>query len=299
MTGTETFYKNLKIHREDQGIHISEISEKTKINSKYFKAIENGQFTILPMVYMRLFLRSYCIEIGADHDQPLKDFEEYTTGKVSEKTELKFQPVEETHKKSAKMNKDDKIMTENFSRQKIFYIIIGIILILSLVKFVSYLSHEAENSLQSELNDQSSTDNTMTGTNDVDLDLDEKQNSSSELPIPSQLEESIVYGHQKLLDQEAYRLQITPPFIFSITAKYRTKIHVSSVSDNLFNGIVEKDEKRTFTVVDTLKFDLWSARHVDADINGVDISPYITMNDIAIRASLVPDGSLSVQQFSH
>ena len=90
MTGTETFYKSLKTHRETQGIQISEISDKTKINSKYFDAIENGQFSILPTVYIRLFLRTYCIEVGADFEQALKDFEKYTTGKVTEKTELKF-----------------------------------------------------------------------------------------------------------------------------------------------------------------------------------------------------------------
>ena len=151
MTGTETFYKSLKTHRETQGIQISEISDKTKINSKYFDAIENGQFSILPTVYIRLFLRTYCIEVGADFEQALKDFEKYTTGKVTEKTELKFQPVSDTANIKS-TSKDDKLFNENFSRKNIIYVIIGIIIIFSLIQFVSYLSKEAESSVQPSVN---------------------------------------------------------------------------------------------------------------------------------------------------
>ena len=59
MSTTETFFSILKEHRESKGIQIDEISEYTKINPTYIEAIEEGNFDLLPNVYMRLFLRSY------------------------------------------------------------------------------------------------------------------------------------------------------------------------------------------------------------------------------------------------
>ena len=59
MTGSESFFDALKSKRESQNIEISEICEFTKINSKYIEAIELGDFTLLPNVYMRLFLKAY------------------------------------------------------------------------------------------------------------------------------------------------------------------------------------------------------------------------------------------------
>ena len=86
MTSTESFFEALKTHRESQNIEISEICDFTKINTKYIQAIESGDFKILPVVYMRLFLRAYATFIGADSDQVLKDYELYTTGKINQST---------------------------------------------------------------------------------------------------------------------------------------------------------------------------------------------------------------------
>ena len=89
-TEQELFYIDLKKRREAQEINISEISERTKINPKYFIEFEQGNFETLPIVYTRLFLRSYAIEIGADPLKVLDDYEIYTTGKIQPKNEFKL-----------------------------------------------------------------------------------------------------------------------------------------------------------------------------------------------------------------
>ncbi|MDP6570049.1 MAG: helix-turn-helix domain-containing protein [Candidatus Marinimicrobia bacterium] len=83
MTSTDSFFDHLKQHRESQNIEIGEICEFTKINPKYIQAIEEGDFQVLPTVYMRLFLRAYTEYIGADSGKALVDYELYTTGKIS------------------------------------------------------------------------------------------------------------------------------------------------------------------------------------------------------------------------
>ena len=85
MDTEETFFLALKNHRESKQITLDEISEFTKINPKYLHAIEEGNFNIIPNIYMRLFIRSYTKYIGADHNQALADYELHTTGKIQPK----------------------------------------------------------------------------------------------------------------------------------------------------------------------------------------------------------------------
>jgi len=59
-------HKKLKSLRRERKIDLEAIEKRTKIDIKYLKAIENGKFEILPSTYIRLFLKAYCVEIGAD-----------------------------------------------------------------------------------------------------------------------------------------------------------------------------------------------------------------------------------------
>ena len=73
MESSESFFDVLKSKRESQNIEIAEICEFTKINPRYIEAIEQGDFTVLPNVYIRLFLKSYVKFIGADSAKALED----------------------------------------------------------------------------------------------------------------------------------------------------------------------------------------------------------------------------------
>ena len=64
MEQSEPFYHDLKQLRVAQGITLEDISAHTRINTRFLEALEQGDFTILPKTYIRLFLRSYCQEIG-------------------------------------------------------------------------------------------------------------------------------------------------------------------------------------------------------------------------------------------
>ncbi len=59
-------HKKLKALRREQKIDLAEIEKRTKINLEFLRAIESGKFEVLPSTYIRLFLKAYCIEIGAD-----------------------------------------------------------------------------------------------------------------------------------------------------------------------------------------------------------------------------------------
>ena len=72
------FFEELRLSRENNNIDLHEIAEKTKINIKYLKLIENGDFDSLPDIYVRLFIRSYASFLGADPKLTLIEYDKHT-----------------------------------------------------------------------------------------------------------------------------------------------------------------------------------------------------------------------------
>ena len=74
------FYEQLKDRRKTKQVSLKEISEYTKINMGYLESLENGEFDVLPNVYTRLFLRSYCDYLGLDSKEILDEYQIFTVG---------------------------------------------------------------------------------------------------------------------------------------------------------------------------------------------------------------------------
>lgn len=72
-----TFFEKYKKIRREQKIDLSDIENRTKINVKYFEAIESGNFEVIQQPYLRLFLKAYINEIGADPDIAIDELTEY------------------------------------------------------------------------------------------------------------------------------------------------------------------------------------------------------------------------------
>jgi len=89
------FYKELKELRLSKEISLEELESRTKINIRYLEAIEEGKFEILPVPYLRLFLRAYATEIGGDSDRSLEQLDSFighskpTVKTIKSKDELK------------------------------------------------------------------------------------------------------------------------------------------------------------------------------------------------------------------
>lgn len=69
------FASELRAHRESSGISFEELFERTRINPEYLRAIESGNYDILPEVYVRLFVKKYAQEVGLDVEETLGKYE--------------------------------------------------------------------------------------------------------------------------------------------------------------------------------------------------------------------------------
>ncbi|HJL74054.1 MAG TPA: helix-turn-helix domain-containing protein [Candidatus Marinimicrobia bacterium] len=104
------FYTELKELRESQNIDLEEIHSRTKINMEYLTAIENGQFDVLPLPYVRLFMRAYVTEIGGEADEALHQLDIFQGRKVGKRISRK---VEKVDSKESKKEIERKVPTQS------------------------------------------------------------------------------------------------------------------------------------------------------------------------------------------
>lgn len=60
--------------RELRGLNVAQLSAKTKIAERFIEAMERGEFTFLPPVYVRAFLRTLSLELGLDPEVMIRRY---------------------------------------------------------------------------------------------------------------------------------------------------------------------------------------------------------------------------------
>ena len=96
------FFEELKKLRVERDIELNEVSTRTKINLEYLEAMESGDFSFLPYIYVRLFLKSYVVEIGAETEETLQQLDHL----MDKKTPVDDQQPSEENEESEEFSKD-------------------------------------------------------------------------------------------------------------------------------------------------------------------------------------------------
>jgi len=303
MTTTETFFSVLKEHRESKSIQIEEISEYTKIHPRYIEAIEEGNFNILPNVYMRLFLRSYALYLDVDRNKVLEDYELHTTGKVQNKSEFELVEKESSNNKNIKP-KSAETNDIDISHKKIITIALVVVGIFLIFKLISSISQEQQ-SIEQESQD------TMQPINPNEEIIEEeivkqttslnKQKKYSTLPNLAVLNETDFDPLKKKDEPVILPIKITLPANFHLTTKTQTKVNFSILSENFsYNKVLPADTTISVPFEKTISFDFWSANHISSNIGGISLDEYFTDQDLAIRGWYdVENNVLIFSYYSH
>lgn len=69
------FADELKSIREEKDVTLQFISHRTKIDINFLKKIEDGDFEVLPELYIRAFLKEYLNIVDANTDEMMKKFD--------------------------------------------------------------------------------------------------------------------------------------------------------------------------------------------------------------------------------
>ena len=110
------FYNKFVEQRKRINKDLIDISAETKINIKYLRAIESGDFDILPNVYIRLFLRTYSDYLDLNSNEILNDYDSFmnivnqqlkTSGVTYIKKKLIIEHIPKPKKDKIKKNENE------------------------------------------------------------------------------------------------------------------------------------------------------------------------------------------------
>lgn len=89
-----TLGEELKRRREERGITLADISDSTRIGTRFLKAIESDNFSILPGgIFTRSFIRAYAKEVGMNEDEAVGMYQQQTGAQAAPSSQ---QPAAET-----------------------------------------------------------------------------------------------------------------------------------------------------------------------------------------------------------
>ncbi|HYP28412.1 MAG TPA: helix-turn-helix domain-containing protein [Blastocatellia bacterium] len=90
-----TLGEELKRRREERGISLSDISESTRIGTRFLKAIESDNYSILPGgIFTRSFIRAYAKQVGMNEDEAVSLYNQQVAPAGAEQGQ-QGQPVDE------------------------------------------------------------------------------------------------------------------------------------------------------------------------------------------------------------
>ncbi len=80
-----TLGEELRRKREERAITLAEISESTRIGTRFLKAIETDNFSTLPGgIFTRSFIRAYAKQVGMNEDEAIALYQQQVTGSSDE-----------------------------------------------------------------------------------------------------------------------------------------------------------------------------------------------------------------------
>ncbi len=322
MTSTEAFFDALKSHRESQNIEISEICEFTKINQKYIQAIESGDFTVLPTVYMRLFLRAYAEFIGADSAKALEDYELLTTGTIQKKTDIDLKSDDVIEQSQPNIGFENETPPQ-VTPQKIATgaaVIIGLFLVLYWAgQITSEQNIELENTpapvetISPETPSETPIETAPLDDTNPDIGVVEKKSPIIDKPavspepvegepqrLAAELVEASNFPNKLPLnsndflaenkDRESTNiLKLFAPFTITITTLEETKLNLSKSTGGVYtvliNEAIEGGNEFEFDFEDTINFEFWSNAHIKVKLNEIPLDNFLSDDGLSVRGS--------------
>ncbi len=154
------FSEELKKHREEVGLSIQQIASKTRIDKKYLEFMEQGNFSFLPELYVKSFIREYASVVNLDPEETIRKYQLAKEGKLKSdlESEKKIEPeiIEEKKfnptkiKSETKSFVDENITTQNqnqTNKKNGNLIIISSAVLVLLIIFIAYFFITSQNEI--------------------------------------------------------------------------------------------------------------------------------------------------------
>lgn len=227
------FWESLRKKRMNKKISLEDLSLRTKINVRYFEAIEKGDFSTLPETYIRLFLKTYAHELGFDFEEILS----HAPGNIRKKPKAPENKVNNKKEPSPFTYKSRK-------RKNPFLLISGIIIVVAAVIVFQYYENQDLLSYKPSLTDTLSQTTVIKEPDQINIPnemmpLDTQSHVTLTLPYVLEIlpEENLIYLLQ--VGKERSRENLIQKNInhsITINASFKLKIFQPDKCRIILNG---------------------------------------------------------------
>ena len=268
------FYTELKALRKQQDINLEEIHNRTKINLSYLEAIEEGRFDLLPHTYIRLFIRAYATEIGANPNEIVNNLENFLGNRTSAPKPKKDEHLKEVVKTQSS-DKDKAPIFHNGNVRNVRTETLKGILLVGILIFSIYIIRV--------INKEEATK--------IPLEY------PSEFIEEGSITDQDLQNNFDILSEQIQELKSEPPYIFKLAAAervwYRTKTDTLKPIENL----IPSGDNRLYEFGQTFEILLKHTRGINLYLNGAIINS-INSSSNPVRVTLsVADNTVTIQQF--
>jgi len=102
------FAEELKSAREARGLTLLQIASRTRIDVKFLRAIEDGNYDVLPELYIRAFIKDYVLTLDLNAKEILQKFDAAKSGKIEPQVSIEEKLTPETPKYTELINDPEK-----------------------------------------------------------------------------------------------------------------------------------------------------------------------------------------------
>ncbi|ADD02889.1 conserved hypothetical protein [Thermoanaerobacter mathranii subsp. mathranii str. A3] len=263
----------LKNERIKKGLTLEEIQEITKIRIRYLKAIEDGDFSIMPaLVYAKGFVKSYAEALGLDGNELVKKYE-YLFQEKEEET----LPNIETNSSYKKEGRDFSQFFLTLKKAVIFVLVIGIIgygfyyFINQVKKGLAPIPQQNQSEASTYSEDKTDLENKTNPSQESNVSQPKVNTSIEKI---SETSKKIEY--KVVPSGESYKVEISVPgekCWFSI-----------KVDENVvFEGLMTKDMSKIFDVKDSITILMGYPPAVKITVDGEELPTVQTPSPVTIN----------------
>ncbi len=268
------FYRDLKALRQEQGIDLEEIHKRTKISLTYLNAIEDGRFDQLPHTYVRLFIRAYATEIGADSDEILNNLEKIL-GKKTSPTKPKKEIEPQKEEKTQLSEEDNAVLSQTRSAKNIRTDMFKGIVLVSILIFAIYIIRiiNAEEAAKAPIE------------------------YFSEFMEEGPITEQDLQNDFDIFTKSVQILEAEPPYTLKLATAERVWYRSKTDTLNAHEDVLPSGDNRLYEFNQTIEILFKQTRGLNLYLNGSTINSFeSSSNPVRISLSAV-DKTVTIQHF--
>lgn len=260
----------LKEHRKKANISLEEIQKQTKIRTKYLKALESGDFSIIPGgdVYVKGFLQNYAKAVGLETSEVLDIYKKLKGESFAEEQTIKSLDDEYEHT-------NDKIpsVMNKISPKTIVSIIIIFAIVIVIFFSIRLFKHTPSNTSPTSMKNGQ---NIETEQKDMQKNFDEEneQNVEDESDIieDEDTENKVeVYVKEDTKKKTVYEINDDSINVVLEVVDDRCWINVKNDGDFEYEGIMSTGDSKEFNADEELVIRIGNPLVVKLKVNNKDL----------------------------